>query len=326
MGWSSNAATRPARPIGRSSQSCRISLGFRRQPRSIQVQGSMDSTSKLDVLSAGRSALMGTALRRGVLSNSQRRLRMRLNPSPASASTASRPKEDTSIDIQWGASTNASGSEYQAELSTISAMGVATQTVIVTSLSANFTGLSPATTYYARVKTLGWAGADSIYLIIGSTITAFSAPTQLSFSQVGTSSVTFNWVAATAPNIEFVSELTIGGFGSVMTDTTSVTNATFTALSVNTQYFARVETLDTSSGETSSWAGPISTFTLANPPVSLATTSVTSTSVGLSWSDGGNPSGTLYGVERSTDGVVFTEINNVSATSDTDSTALGGIT
>jgi hypothetical protein len=37
---------------------------------------------------------------------------------------------DTTISIGWGASTNASGSQYQAELSTISFVGAATSTIV----------------------------------------------------------------------------------------------------------------------------------------------------------------------------------------------------
>ena len=71
--------------------------------------------------------------------------------------------------------------------------------------------------------------------------------------------------------------------------------------------------------------GPISTYTLAEPPISLSTTSITQTSVGLTWSTNGNTAGTLYGIERSTDGVNFIQIDAVTAITYADQTVVGGL-
>jgi len=215
----------------------------------------------------------------------------------------------STITVSWGGSTNANGTLYQAELSTISLVGASTQTIVGSALNATFTGLIPNTTYYARVKALGWTGEDSAYLYIGQIETSLEAPTNVRFLDVEISTITAGWDPIAESNVQYVAQLHDSGPTDWISSTTLGTTASFSGLAVNAQYFFRVFSQDPVTLALSASSVVISTYTLANPPVSLSTTSVTSSSIGLAWMDGGNPSVTTsYSVERSTDGVTFTSL------------------
>ena len=234
---------------------------------------------------------------------------------------------NVSLSIAWGADTNGSGTEYQAELSTISAVGTATASVVTTSLSNTFNDLTTDTTYYARVRALGFSGADSAFLIIGASVTALGVPPNVAFSMVGTSSLTVTWTPLGGSNIEYVVQLASADpFAVPQSSTTALSSAAFAGLSVNALYSARVATLNLITGTTSNFSTPISTYTLANPPITLTTTSVSGTAVSLSWGPNGNPGITSYGVERSTNGSTYIALATQMGSAYTDLTVNGGTT
>ena len=76
----------------------------------------------------------------------------------------------------------------------------------------------------------------------------------------------------------------------------------------------------------SDYSRSISTYTLAYAPVALTTNSVTSASVILFWSDGGNPTGTLYTAERSLAGGPFITLLAQGSLNFTDLTVSPGTT
>ena len=208
------------------------------------------------------------------------------------------------ITIDWGASTNINGTLYEADLSTISALGASTATVVGSVTSVSFADLIPGTTYYARVKALGRDGADSDYLQIGQAVTTFPPPTNPRFIDVEVSSLTAAWDNIPQPGIQYVTELQdmFDAFSTVTTSTTVLSTVTFSGLKTNEPYSFRLRSQDQTSLIYSAYSNVVSTYTLANAPVNLATTTVASNSVGLSWGNGGNPGWTSYSVERSTDG------------------------
>ena len=134
------------------------------------------------------------------------------------------------------------------------------------------------------------------------------APTQVIFSNVQATSLTVNWQASTGPTIQFTVQLSSSGFLTPLSSTTVLLTSTFTALDVNTQFFAQVQAQDTSDSSTSTFTAAISTYTLAQPPISLSTTVVSFTGVGLAWNGNGNPAGTVFSLERSTDGVSYAPV------------------
>ena len=233
----------------------------------------------------------------------------------------------TSVGIAWSGDTNAAGTLYQAELSTISLGGAAVATLTTSGFALNFTGLSVDTTYYARVKALGWAGVgmDSAYLLIGSQQTPLVTPAGLDFTQVYYSSVTLTWQDFASPNLQYIVQISTGGpFAIPDSSQTALSTATFTGLTANQFVQARVEAINSLDGNVSAWSATITTYTLANVPINLSSTSVAQTSVGLQWGANGNPAGTSYQLERSTDGINFTPVVTQTELSFTDIALLPG--
>ena len=237
----------------------------------------------------------------------------------------------SSITIGWNGSINAAGTNFQADISSISAFGASTATVTTSLLTTSFSGLTQDTTYWTRVKALGWAGANSPYLIIGSsitgtTITPLIIPTFTGFTEVHLTSVTVSWLPSGGPQFVYDVDLVPANpFGAHVTLTSVAgSSAAVTGLNVDALYSARVRAHSLSSGHVSSYSNFFSTSTLAEPPLSLSTTAVSNASIWLTWNGNGNPSGALYSVERSTDGIAFVQAGAVRTTSFQDQSLIGG--
>ena len=149
-------------------------------------------------------------------------------------------------------------------------------------------------------------------------------PTQVVFSQVQTSTLTVDWQGTTGTTIQFLLEVSSSAFVTPLSSTTVLLSSTFTALDVNTLYFAVVQASDTVDGSTSAFTTSISTYTLANPPLTL-------------FNDGHFRDGSRFilgwewksirhhfSIERSTDGVIFGSIGTVTSTTYQDFTVFGG--
>jgi DNA-binding beta-propeller fold protein YncE len=112
-------------------------------------------------------------------------------------------------------------------------------------------------------------------------------------SSVGASSYTFV-VSTTADN----PPVSVAG-----SSNTLALSATVDSLTPNTTYFGFVNACDAVG--CSAYTAFGSTVTWANPPAAIATTTVTSTSISLTWDANGNPTETTYEIEQATDGVSF---------------------
>src|SRR5689334_5832188 len=73
-------------------------------------------------------------------------------------------------------------------------------------------------------------------------------PTNVVFSQVGTSTLSVDWQGVTNSTTQFVVELSSGSGGVTLSSATFLLTSTFTVLDVNTQYFAVVQASDTVDG------------------------------------------------------------------------------
>ena len=96
-----------------------------------------------------------------------------------------------------------------------------------------------------------------------------------------------------------------------MSSATAGASATFVGLTPDSAYSARVQAQSIFTGHVSLYSAVASSYTLAEPPLNLSTTTVMEVSVGLIWDGNGNPSTTLYEVERSTDGATFIQVATV---------------
>ena len=162
--------------------------------------------------------------------------------------------------------------------------------------------------YHLRVQSAGEASTSKL-VQVGPAIPT-GTPGSITGTAIGTSSITWTWnggtltagsfnayeVHYTSSNIFFVSISTAGpgpNFSSTFTET---------GLQPNTQ--AAIQ----AAGFSLSGAGPLrasgSIYTFANAPTTLAISTVTNSSVGLSWFANSNSTNTVYEVSQSTDNFV----------------------
>lgn len=150
-------------------------------------------------------------------------------------------------------------------------------------------------------------------------------PTSVIFSQVSSSTLTVDWQGTTGTTIQFTVELASTSQPTAYSSTTVLLSSTFTALDRDTVYYTRVVAIDTVDGSSTSWTTTVSTATLAADPTSLAVAAVDATGVDLAWSANGNPTSTVYRVERSTDAVTYSIIGSIADVLYTDNSVSPGV-
>jgi hypothetical protein len=212
----------------------------------------------------------------------------------------------SSLTFAWDRGNNpASVTLYAVDLSTVSNfIGGTTLTNSTLSLDTTFTGLNAETIYYARVKAINHSGIDTGYLLLGSTTTKNPyGPTDLVYSTASTTSLTATWTAPVPAGQSYTLQVsTNNNFGIISGSVnTGLTNATISALSVNTTYYGRVNAII--NGSSSTWTLGAATATLADVPVTVSSTwtEVNISSLTFAWDRGNNPASvTLYSVDLST--------------------------
>ena len=213
------------------------------------------------------------------------------------------------ITANWTANGNPAGTNYLAQASIDSGFSSITSAVPTINLSATLTGLLAQTTYYMRVQASNQAGTPTVFILLPQAITLTTppnVPVAAGFTGLGIGQITANWTAngnpagtlynavlSTAP-----SPSTNGLSGNKTISTTNL-SAPFTGLNPNTLYYAEVNA--TSSGGNSAYTGLGSVATLANPPTPGNPTAIGTNQITANWTANGNPSGTNYLVQASTD-------------------------
>lgn len=213
-----------------------------------------------------------------------------------------------SLTVGWLQGGNPSQTTYIAEISSSSFSAFFSS--VTTLLSASFSGLPANETFQARVKSRNWTNQDSAYSGLISTVTGVAQPANVSppFTGLSASALTFNWDAnGNSPGTSYAPEIsTNSGFSfPVSSATTTNLNQSFSGLLINATYYARVQALG-SGGAVSPYSTSVATVTLAVAPVTASPPfpEVYTSSFTFAWTFGGNPSGTLYRAEISTDGFV----------------------
>ncbi|MDX6767974.1 MAG: S8 family serine peptidase, partial [Elusimicrobiota bacterium] len=192
---------------------------------------------------------------------------------------------------------SASCSGYVLTGSTDAAFGgvsFASATANRASTSLTLTGLSALTTYYLRLATLNQFGGASV-VSAGSTrtITDLLAPITPIVSEVSSVTARFNWaVGANPQGLTYLAEVSSAPDfgGTVFSSSTRNLSALFSALSVNTSYYFRVQAV---SGPHLTH-GPVPTHAVPATAPAAPFAAVSSTTVTVSWSPGLDPAGTLF--------------------------------
>ncbi|MFH2203946.1 MAG: right-handed parallel beta-helix repeat-containing protein [Elusimicrobiota bacterium] len=243
---------------------------------------------------------------------------------PSTATPSFQTVFPTSATFQWTSNGNTGGAtDYRAEASsapsfsgTLYAMGW------TVALSTGFTGLAGNSTYYFRVQARNGDGVETAFKDLGSTVTAANPPLAPVAAQVEKSSAIFEWSAnGNADGTGYVAQLALNeSFAPV--DRSSFTRSTYAIfgasglgadLALNTTYYFRVQAVNRR-GAPTIFTSTISARTLVEAPGTAAEPFpvVGADAIEFAWGDGGNPAGTLYEADISTDN--FATLNLTSAT------------
>jgi len=224
--------------------------------------------------------------------------------------------EFTSATLTWSAQSNPMGTPYEVTQSTVSdfSSGVSTPIAFTsnfTDTTTTFMNLMYGTLYYFRIRAENGDGILTNFSANGSTQTlVFQPPTLISGTPQGTSSVTWTWSNATGATYNLYN----ANNSSLIASNIASTSYTEITLSTNTIYRRQVTAV--LYGE-SAISNSVSTCTLASSPSSANPSGVQSTQMTAAWGANGNPAGTSYLVQASTDsgfGIVNAS-SNTTATS-----------
>lgn len=198
----------------------------------------------------------------------------------------------TGATLTWAAST--AGTNPVAGYDVYSVAGsTSTKVASSTTTSAALTGLTPGTAYTFDVVARDSAGnqsaASPTVAVTTASATPPAAPTGLTVTAAGTTTVGLSWTASTAGTLPIAS-YTVYKAGSpataVATATAPATTATVTGLTPGTAYQFYAVAKDTGGLTSPNSATVSATTTAATPPsapAGLTVTATGSTTVGLSW-------------------------------------------
>ncbi len=210
------------------------------------------------------------------------------------------------VSLAWLPNGNPSNTTYLVEVSTdgvsfsTAAPSLTTSTVVG--------GLSGATTYYFAVVAQNFAGVSAATSNVVAVETVLPSPSNGTVQSVTVSSITAAWtVVAGATDYVLVASTSpaIPPTLIAASSTTLSSTATVSGLAPNTSYFMFVSACGAGCSPFGAFG---STYTLAAPAVSLSSTSISSSTVNLAWGANGDPLGTTFLVQKSTDGVDFSTL------------------
>ncbi|MFH2202577.1 MAG: gliding motility-associated C-terminal domain-containing protein, partial [Elusimicrobiota bacterium] len=184
----------------------------------------------------------------------------------------------SSIAFSWSANGNRAETVYVAEISTddFATVNVSSRTrnlAVLFGAGGEGPGLAVNTTYYLRVKSIGWTELESTFVPTASTATLADPPAAANFFAVFATSVTVSWTPVDAVGYTVdASSTNFSGSGKIYSSTTANGSAaalTVTGLFTNTTYYFRAGALNYNGVH--SYAAPGSTKTVgALVPIGLA--------------------------------------------------------
>jgi hypothetical protein len=189
----------------------------------------------------------------------------------------------------------------------------------ITTVAANITSyqdkeVSESTTYYYRVRASNSAG-DSAYSNTTSVTTPATvpiAPDTLIATAASSNAVNLSWADKSNNETSFKIERSGDGsnFGDVTTVSANATTYTDSNVTESTTYYYRVRA--TNSAGDSGYTNVASVTTPPAAPTNLIAAAVSSSEIDLAWIDNSSTE-TEFKIERSIDGVTFSQLPPVSA-------------
>lgn len=170
-------------------------------------------------------------------------------------------------------------------------------------LSATVQNLVPNTTYYRAVTAYtGWG--DSALSAGATAFTLAADPAAAGFSAITASGLTASWTSGSPANPSYtlyrVQSSTDSAFGGGGTTDAVALSTSPTGLTPNTTHYFRVRAINVA-GQPTAFTASFATATLAAAPSAAVFAGVHISSVSFGWSGAGNPTGTVYQAEVSSD-------------------------
>ena len=244
------------------------------------------------------------------------------NPPDAPTSLTAAADGQSEIDLSWTEPTNDGGSDITGYRIEVSPNGTSSWTDLVpntnsTSTTYGHTGLAPGTTRHYRVSAINSVGTGTASNVANATTddaapTVPGAPTGLSATASGTSTIDLDWTAptdnggsdVTGYRIE-VSSNGSSGWSNLEANTNSTTYA-HTGLSAGDTRHYRVSAINSvGTGDASRTANATTATTVPGAPTSLTATASGTTTINLDWTapvDDGGASISGYKIEVSPNG------------------------
>lgn len=208
----------------------------------------------------------------------------------------------SSLTVAWDGAANGPGTRYFVQYG--GEPGFLTGGFANTTASSyTFSGLSPNTTYFVRLKAIGDLGDETAYVQFGSTITAAVTPSSTAPCAVSSVTLAAYWGANGNPaGTLYLVRYSTDAFASVQgSSLTAAVSAAFSGLTPNTTHYVRVSALN-ASGAAGLPAQLPDALTAAAPPLQPAAAfpGRAGFSINVQWLSNSNPPNTEYLAEAST--------------------------
>ncbi|GAB3762217.1 fibronectin type III domain-containing protein [Spirosoma pomorum] len=183
-------------------------------------------------------------------------------------------------------------------------------------------GLSQNTRYYYRIRAVNASG-NGPYSTVASAVTPDAPPTapaRLTAAAISFSQINLSWADLSANESGFQLERSLNGtdgWNKIADVTANVTTYTDQNLNPRTRYYYRIRAINAAGN--SGYSNVADATTPDAPPAAptrLTATATSNTQVNLSWTDGSDNE-TGFELERSTDGVGWTQVANLPANATT---------
>lgn len=231
---------------------------------------------------------------------------------PGSAGAPFSGRTQSTLTFSWTSGGNGASTVYVADLSTDS-FATLNASSSTANVFASFTGLTANTTYYARVRATDGGSLTSGFVTLGSTATQAFAPSGAALGTVATTSAALTWSANGNPSgTIYLAEAVDAGSAVAASSRTLSVAATLPGLTPDTTYTLRVKVL-AHDGTSTSYATAATTATYAGAPGSAAESGLSASAFTSNWLASGNPAGTTYQAQLSTDAFATLNVSSVTA-------------
>ncbi len=186
--------------------------------------------------------------------------------------------------------------------------------LLVSGTSQSVTGLSPATTYYYRVRSTN-VGGTSLNSNVISTITVSASPTATAASSIAQSGFIANWNSVAGASGYYLDVATDASLINILSSynnlSVSGTSQSVTGLSAGVTYYYRVRSANVSG--TSATSNVTSVITIPADPTATAASTITQSTFTANWNAVAGASG--YNLDVATDALfasILSSYNNLS--------------